>query len=62
MPAVTRFHAFAWALGRAFGIVVESTRNADAANPIEVPTNSQLNDINVRASAASTGLSRLSMV
>jgi hypothetical protein len=36
--------------------------NADAANPMEVPTNSQLNDITVRASAASTGLSRLSMV
>ncbi len=62
IPDATRSHALACMLGRAFGIVVERTRTAEAAKPTEVPTNSQLNDMSVRASPASSGLSMLSIV
>ena len=62
MPEVTRFQAPACPLGAAFGIRVESTRMAESTKPTEVPTNSQLNVMNVRATAARTGLSRLSIV
>lgn len=62
VPEATRSQALVWVLGRAFGIRVESTSQAEAAKPIEVPTKSQLNVRNVRATAARTGLSRLSIV
>jgi hypothetical protein len=41
---------------------VERTKRAERTNPTEVPRNSQLNVMKLSASAASTGLSRLSMV
>jgi hypothetical protein len=41
---------------------VESTSTAETMNPAEVPANSQLKVMKLKATAASTGLRRLSMV
>ncbi len=62
IPDAALSHALLWVLGRASGMRVDRTSRAETRNPAEVPRNSRSKLRNVRATAASTGLSRLSMV